>query len=485
MADSDGGFESADEDKQPSTPGTPIPPEVDLTPPVDHSPAAEIESTPAAVLDTTPAPEPAPTPDSPDIKPDPVPPEKSLSPQQPGDDWGWGGWSSWAASSVSNVAGMATNATKGLSGALETFEASLGLPTPEELAEEMRETQLKESDETKESEVKTKEEPPKEEPKEKETKDESASRPGYYPGAGLWSGISSLTNTGTQYLNAGLDKLEEVSNKAYDALNDQATEDFPKTKPRTRDSTKGPSLMNVLQEAKVKYEQQEKISSETMMTMSYLFDEKQGLSQLEALQMLSKECVLKMKNNPSEGNTLFLYVETSLELKSGDSEIIIEHLGAAVTDCLKTLKIDLPISKINQCRYEIAQQLSEMDMTTLDETAKPSDTKKTVLLANSLNSIAGFTARSVELFKKIAELSLLKSTLEVDMKTQADTIKFLNEVLCCEIDNIREQFEQKTESKDDVDRLYLETSNAISYLQETLYFFVPILKWIVVKTSKS
>ena len=57
-----------------------------------------------------------------------------------------------------------------------------------------------------------------------------------------------------------------------------------------------------------------------------------------------------VRNNPSEGNTLFLYVETSLELKSGDSEIIIEHLGAAVTDCLKTLKIDLPISKINQSR---------------------------------------------------------------------------------------------------------------------------------------
>ena len=170
MADSDGGFESADEDKQPSTPSTPIPGEVE---PVDHSPAAVLEptsaaeieptpaavldTTPAAVLDTTPAPEPAPAPDSPDIKPDPVPPEKSTSPQQPGDDWGWGGWSSWAASSVSNVAGMATNATKGLSGALETFEASLGLPTPEELAEEMRETQLKESDETKESEVKTEE----------------------------------------------------------------------------------------------------------------------------------------------------------------------------------------------------------------------------------------------------------------------------------------------------------------------------------------
>ena len=56
------------------------------------------------------------------------------------------------------------------------------------------------------------------------------------------------------------------------------------------------------------------------------------------------------RNTPSDGNTLFLYIETSLELKSGDSEIIIEHLGAAVTDCLKTLKIDLPISKINQCR---------------------------------------------------------------------------------------------------------------------------------------
>ena len=79
MADSDGGFESADEDKQPSTPGTPIPAEVDLTTPVDHSPAAvleptsaaEIEPNPAAVLDTTPAPEPAPAPRGGTLRSDP------------------------------------------------------------------------------------------------------------------------------------------------------------------------------------------------------------------------------------------------------------------------------------------------------------------------------------------------------------------------------------------------------------------------------
>ena len=120
----------------------------------------------------------------------------------------------------------------------------------------------------------------------------------------------------------------------------------------------------------------------------------------------------------------------------------------------------------------------------MDETAKPSDVRKAAVLDSSLSSIAAFAARSVELFKKIAELSLLKSSLEVDMKTQSDTIKFLNEVLCCEIENIREQFERKMENKGDVDVLYLETSNAVSYVQETLYFFIPILKWVVVKTSK-
>ena len=131
MADSDG-FESADEEKQPSTPGTPSP----------------NEAAPPAVSVPETKPEPAAPPDSPDIKPDPVLTEKS--PEKPAaDDWGWGGWSSWAASSVSNVAGMASNATKGLSGALETFEASLGLPTPEELAKEMKESELKDTDETK------------------------------------------------------------------------------------------------------------------------------------------------------------------------------------------------------------------------------------------------------------------------------------------------------------------------------------------------
>ena len=136
MADNDE-FESA-----PSTPSSPTP--VEVAPPV--------------VPSTSSAPEPTPAPDSPDIKPDPVPPEKSPSPDKAAaDDWGWGGWSSWAASSVSNVAGMASNATKGISGALETFEASLGLPTPEELAKEMRESELKEGEDNKaEAEVKTK-----------------------------------------------------------------------------------------------------------------------------------------------------------------------------------------------------------------------------------------------------------------------------------------------------------------------------------------
>ena len=70
-----------------------------------------------------------------------------------------------------------------------------------------------------------KEESPKEE--------ESAGGLGFYPGAGLWSGLSALSTTGTQYLNAGLDKLEEVSNKAYEALNDQTSmDDRPKAKVR-------------------------------------------------------------------------------------------------------------------------------------------------------------------------------------------------------------------------------------------------------------
>ena len=177
-----------------------------------------------------------------------------------------------------------------------------------------------------------------------------------------------------------------------------------------------------------------------------------------------------------------------MELKSGDSEIIIEHLGAAVTDCLKTIKLELPITKLNQCRFDIAQLLTEMDMTSMDETSKPSDIAKVATLDNALRAIASFAARSVELFKKIAELDLLKSTLEVDVKTQADTIKFLNEVLCCEVDNIREQFEAKLSlvdvSKDELSLLYLESSNATSYIQETLHYFVPILKWIIMKTQK-
>jgi len=406
----------------------------------------------------------------------------------PSTDWGWGGWSSWATSTATQVAAVASKTGKGLSGAMETFEKSMGIPTPEELAAEMSKDDTEEVPGTA-----TETAPPVAEPAGEFKQSEDEGFAGYYPGAGLWSGLSSLSTTGTALLYTGLDHIEKASNQAYEALNDQTTEPgYTGKKEKIRDTAKGTNLMTVLQEAKASYEAEEVISREVQRTMSYLFDERQGLSQLEALDMLSKECVAKLRTYKADSSmqTLFLYIETSMELKDPDSELIIEQLGAAVTDCLKTININLPITKLNHCRYEIAQKLSEMDLTSIDETARPSDIANTATLDTSLYCIADFSARSVEVFKKIAELTLMKPTLEVDVKTQSDTIKFLNEVLCCEIDNIRAQFEQKLKTNDsvsekDLNTLYLETSNAISYVQEPLYFFVPILQWLVVKGSNA
>ena len=61
-------------------------------------------------------------------------------------------------------------------------------------------------------------------------------------------------------------------------------------------------------------------------------------------------------------------------------------------------------------RYEIAQKLSELDLTSMDETAKPSDIANTATLDQALYCIADFAARSVEVehlcFQQILSLGL-------------------------------------------------------------------------------
>ena len=68
-------------------------------------------------------------------------------------------------------------------------------------------------------------------------------------------------NLGSQLLATGLEKLEKVSNQAYDALNEQPYDEEGKSKMRVKDAAKGVSLMSVLQEAKSRYEVQEKVYS--------------------------------------------------------------------------------------------------------------------------------------------------------------------------------------------------------------------------------
>ena len=64
-------------------------------------------------------------------------------------------------------------------------------------------------------------------------------------------------------------------------------------------------------------------------------------------------------------------------------------------------------------RYEIAQKLSELDLTSMDETAKPSDIANTATLDQALYCIADFAARSVEVehlcFQQILSLGLFYS----------------------------------------------------------------------------
>ncbi|CAI9552820.1 unnamed protein product, partial [Staurois parvus] len=185
----------------------------------------------------------------------------------------WGYWGSWGKSLISTASATVATVGHGISTAIEKAESTLGVPSPVELS--FRDRAEAEGSESKEGETSS-------------------------PISGALGFLSSIStavqSTGKTVITGGLDALEFIGKKTMDVIA-EGDPGFKKTKGLMRRNT---TLSHVLREAKEREEQRvsSEVTTETERRAHYglLFDEYQGLSHLEALELLSKESEGKVKS---------------------------------------------------------------------------------------------------------------------------------------------------------------------------------------------
>lgn len=395
---------------------------------------------------------------------------------------GWGYWGNWGKSILSTATATVATVGQGLTQVIEKAETSLGIPSPTELSAQVEEEQKQQAEPCAETDGASGE----------------ASSP--VSGAmGMFSSLSSVVqSTGKTVITGGLDALEFIGKKTMDVIA-EGDPGFKKTKGLMH---RNATLSQVLREAKEREELQTAgAESDTdrkpVAHYGMLFDEYQGLSHLEALEILSRESESKVKSvlTTLSGDEL-VDLKTELEeikeafsLVEFDDEDMEEkkdedgsEFEKELSDALEGLSISATADKLTKACRSTCSQITAIDK---PETQEEGEDLKAVSVeevhAAAIRSLAELTARSIELFHKLAEMILFSNG-----STTPQVLSQLTVILCKEISLLSKKFTScltKTGSNDKGDVLnplitavFLEASNSASYVQDAFQLLMPILE---------
>lgn len=414
---------------------------------------------------------------------------------------GWGYWGSWGKSLLSTASATVATVGHGISNVIEKAETSLGIPNPSELPSEAKD--VTEVPENQNSEAGS-------DDNKRETENLSPISGAF----GMFSTISAaVQSTGKTVITGGLDALEFIGKKTMDVIA-EGDPGFKKTKGlMIRNST----LSQILREAKETEEQ--RTSSEVSMATEkkahygLLFDEFQGLSHLEALEMLSRESESKVKLVISalSGETLDTLKAELEQLKEAFSLTEFcdeeeeekkeqEDFTKEILDLFSQLHVSTKPEKLTQARnsaHELAksfqvptknEERGTEDHQQVDSGDAEQEDRKSVedIHTFAIRSLAEFTAYSIEVFHKTAALVLHGQKQEVSAIDRAKVLSQMTVVLCKDLSALSKDFATcltaaGVEEKADVlnpliTGVFLEASNSASYIQDAFQLLLPVLQ---------
>ncbi|XP_038182840.1 protein NOXP20 [Arvicola amphibius] len=360
--------------------------------------------------------------------------------------------------------------------------------------------------------------------------------PGAAGSRGMLSALTNaVQNTGKSVLSGGLDALEFIGKKTMNVLA-ESDPGFKRTKTLMERTV---SLSQMLREAKEKEKQRlaQQLTVERTAHYGLLFDEYQGLSHLEALEILSNESESKVQSFLAslDGEKLELlkndlisikdiFVAKESESEASPEEQGLEEKGEEFASMLTELLFELHVAatpdKLNKAMKKAHVWVEEdQSQVSIDGTKRPEEEEKeeekeerakepeedktggkgtkTVeeVYMLSIESLAEVTARCIEQLHKVAELILHGQEEEKPAQDQAKVLIKLTTAMCNEVASLSKKFtnslttvgsNKKAEILNPmINSVFLEGCNSTTYIQDALQLLLPVLQVSHIHTSCS
>ncbi|RMC14179.1 hypothetical protein DUI87_09269 [Hirundo rustica rustica] len=295
----------------------------------------------------------------------------------------------------------------------------------------------------------------------------------------------------------------------------------------------------LLREAKEKEKQRraQQVTVERTAHYGLLFDEFQGLSHLEALEILSNESEAQIqshlatldgeqletvKNDLIAIKEIFVPKELDDEVVQAQKADMGEEFVSMLTELLFELHVAATPDKLNKARKKAHEWLEEASLSIPadieeelnekpeepgeEKTQKDNkiasdktkvDKSKTVeeIYMLSIESLAEVTARCIEQLHKVAELILHGQEVEKTAQDQAKVLTNLTSAMCNEVSSLSKKFSDSVTAAGSnmkaevlnpiINSVLLEGCNSTAYIQDAFQLLLPILQISHIQTSRS
>ncbi|NWQ88692.1 NXP20 protein, partial [Burhinus bistriatus] len=433
----------------------------------------------------------------------------------------WGAWGTWGKSLLSSASATASAAGHGITAVKEKAGTTLGIHNTSSASLETADPPASETPVTLEDSL----------------DERSSENIPSSPSSGSRGMLSAITNavqnTGKSVLSGGLDALEFIGKTTMNVLA-ESDPGFKRTKTLMARTV---SLSQLLREAKEKEKQRraQQVTVERTAHYGLLFDEFQGLSHLEALEILSNESEAQIqsylatvdgkqletvKNDLIAIKEIFVPKESDDEVVPAQKADMGEEFVSMLTELLFELHVAATPDKLNKARKKAYEWLEEASFSTsvdIEEKLKEKseepgeentekedkiDSDKTEVNKNktveeiymlSIESLAEVTARCIEQLHKVAELILHGQEVEKTAQDQAKVLTNLTSAMCNEVSCLSKKFSNSLTAAGSsmkaevlnpiINSVLLEGCNSTTYIQDAFQLLLPVLQISHIQTS--
>lgn len=413
---------------------------------------------------------------------------------------GWGSWGQWGMSTImSGASSVSSHVTQGLSTVSSVIESGLGAVDPQEMARISVESD-------------------KSGPKTGQTTTAEQAPSSFNV---MGNVLKFVESTGEMIVTSGLNTLETLGKKTMDVLQEGDPGLKKKRALFSREPDK-PTLSQVLKEARGRAEVEDKERAEAKQVararFETLFDDYRGMVHLEALEMLSNTCQMKLEAKliALSGTPLVEFQRKLIQVKEqcdipddddddeDEDRGSIEILERDLTAAMRGLMVPVPHTKLirvsedtdtwlatMRCIQDDDAQTENDDWVDEEDMAEDSDPQNGLrdIHQQAIRALARFTAAVAEHFHKTAELLLLKE--EHNSQIESQCVVMMTSVLCSRVSSVAARFSELLSASanlvdsaqvdhNDVNLLitnvFLEASNSSSYIQDASLLLIPVLQ---------